>query len=78
MGNNDERSIGEEEMINKGRKYVKPKCPRCKTAMRYISLINYNSRTKLGYYCSTCNSVKLKPGIKLICDPIFKGLNEVF
>ena len=58
------------------KKYVKPKCPRCRRAMRYLFIRNEYSRIKLGFYCFECNRVKLKPGIKLIHDPIFIGLNN--
>lgn len=60
-----------------GRKYIKPKCPTCRYALRYVSLINYSTRIRIGYYCPYCKTIKLNPDIKLIHDPIFKGLNEV-
>ena len=59
-------------------KNSKPKCPTCKYAMRYVFMRDYNGRVKLGFYCSGCKKIKLKPGVKLIHAPIFKGLNEVY
>lgn len=59
-------------------KNSRPKCPECHAAMRNVSMKNYYDTIKLGFYCSECNRIKLKPGIKLIHEPIFIGLNEVF
>ncbi len=57
-------------------KNPRPKCPRCKCAMRYISIRNYNDTKTIGVYCPECNRAKLKPDIKLIQRDIFIGLNK--
>ena len=57
-------------------KNPRPKCPTCHYAMRNVLMRNANHTIKLGYFCSECNLIKLKPGIKLIHDPIFIGLNN--
>lgn len=57
-------------------KKPKPRCPSCRRVMRYLYIRNYYERVKLGFYCPGCNKVKLKPGIKVIQQDIFIGLNK--